>query len=263
MSGGYRFEGKVAVITGGGSGLGRAIAEEFSRLGAKVVVASRKKARLEAVVEAIAARGGTAASVVTDVGKSEDATHLIEVTKATFGAVDILVNCAAINFICPAKDLRPAVWDRVINVVLNGAFYCTRIAGKAMIASGRGGNIVSIVATYAWGAGPGVVHSASAKAGVLAMTRTLAVEWARYGIRVNAIAPGPVDTPGAATALWPNTAEYERLIRSVPLGRAGRPGEIAAATSFLCSDLAGFITGECLTVDGGEWLRRGYHPPGV
>lgn len=257
------FEGKVAIVTGGGSGLGRAIAEELAQLGARVMVASRKKARLDAVVDAITARGGTAASVVADVGKPEDAAHLIAVTNATFGDLDILVNSAAINFICAAKDVRPAVWHRVINVVLNGAFYCTRGAGRSMIASGRGGNIVSIVATYAWGAGPGVVHSASAKAGVLAMTRTLAVEWARYGIRVNAIAPGPIDTPGAANALWPSTSEYERLVASVPLGRAGQPGEIAAATSFLCSRRASFITGECLTVDGGEWLRRGYHPPGV
>jgi NAD(P)-dependent dehydrogenase (short-subunit alcohol dehydrogenase family) len=263
MSSTASFDGRVAVVTGGGSGLGRAIAEELARLGARVVVASRKKARLDAVVDAITARGGVAASVVTDVGKPEDAAHLVAVTQATFGSVDILINSAAINFIRPAKDLRPAVWHRVVNVVLNGSFYCAHAAGRAMIASGRGGAIVSIVATYAWGAGPGVVHSAAAKAGVLALTRTLAVEWARYGIRVNAIAPGVTDTVGAANSLWPSAAEYERLVATVPMGRAGQPREIAAATAFLCSEQASYVTGACLTVDGGEWLRRGYQPPGV
>jgi NAD(P)-dependent dehydrogenase (short-subunit alcohol dehydrogenase family) len=174
-----------------------------------------------------------------------------------FGGVDILINNAAGNFRAPAEKLSPNGWNAVVGIVLNGSFYCARAAGLRMIEQGRGGAILNNVVADAWTGGPGTVHSAAAKAGVLAMTRTLAVEWAPYGIRVNAIAPGPVETENAARNLWPTSEEEERLRKRVPLGRFGTVQEIAQAASYLVSDYAGYVTGEVLTIDGGEWLGKG------
>jgi len=249
------LKNRVAIITGGGTGLGKAMALEFSRLGAKIVVASRKLENLERTVNEIEAQGGSALAVQTDVREPAQVENLVAKTKERFGRIDILVNNAAGNFICPAEELSVNGWRAVVGIVLDGTFYCSRAVGKEMIASGRGGNILNIVATYAWGAGPGVIHSACAKAGVVAMTRTLAVEWAKYGIRVNAIAPGPVPTEGASKALWASPEAAERVRRSVPLQRFGTPEEIAKAAAYLVSDYAGFITGEVLTMDGGQWLN--------
>jgi NAD(P)-dependent dehydrogenase (short-subunit alcohol dehydrogenase family) len=174
-----------------------------------------------------------------------------------FGAIDILVNNAAGNFICPADKLSVNGWNAVVNIVLNGSFYCSRAAGLHMIESGRGGNILNIVAAYAWTGGPLTVHSASAKAGVVAMTRTLAVEWAHHKIRVNAIAPGPVETQGAGDRLWASPGSRDAMIRTVPRGRIGESREVADAAAFLVSDFADFITGEVLVMDGGQWLGKG------
>jgi NAD(P)-dependent dehydrogenase (short-subunit alcohol dehydrogenase family) len=147
--------------------------------------------------------------------------------------------------------------NAVIGIVLNGSFYCSRAVGRHLIARGGGGAIVSILANYAWTGSAGTIHSASAKAGVMAMTQTLAVEWARHRIRVNAIAPGPVESPGAARQLWSSDAAVDAITRSVPLGRWGRADEIADAAAFLVSPYAAYITGDVLTVDGGQWLNRG------
>ena len=144
-----------------------------------------------------------------------------------------------------------------MNIVLNGTFYCSRAAGQEMIKSGRGGNILNIVAAYAWTGGPGTIHSASAKAGVVAMTRTLAVEWARYKIRANAISPGPVETSGAGGQLWAAPEIREAMLKTIPRGRIGEPHEIAQAAAYLVSDYADFITGEVLVMDGGQWLGKG------
>src|SRR5688572_18890550 len=174
-----------------------------------------------------------------------------------FGHIDILINNAAGNFICRAEDLSPNGWNAVIGIVLNGSFYCSREVGRHMIARGGGGAIVSILANYVWTGSAGTIHSAAAKAGVMSMTQTLAVEWARHQIRVNAVAPGPIESRGAAKQLWDTPEAVERITEMVPLRRWGRPGEVADAVAFLVSDHAGFMTGETLTLDGGAWLSRG------
>jgi NAD(P)-dependent dehydrogenase (short-subunit alcohol dehydrogenase family) len=252
------LQNQVAVITGGGTGLGLAMAREFSRLGAKLVLASRSLEHLDLAAAEIRGQGGEVLAVPTDVRDPAQVDRLIAETKARFGSIDILVNNAAGNFVCKAEDLSPNGWRAVVDIVLNGSFFCSRAAGKEMIAQGRGGKILSVLATYAWTGGPGTVHSAAAKAGVLAMTRTLAVEWARHKIRVNAITPGASRTEGASSALWGNPEAARKLLEKLPAGRLGDPEEMARAASFLVSPYADYINGENLTLDGGAWLGRGF-----
>jgi NAD(P)-dependent dehydrogenase (short-subunit alcohol dehydrogenase family) len=251
--------GKTAIITGGGTGLGLAMAKRFAGLGANVVLASRSEAHLAAGAAAVTAAAPSAGvlTIPTDVRKPEDVDRMVEAAAQKFGRIDILINNAAGNFVCKAEDLSPNGWNSVINIVLNGSFYCSRAVGRHMIAAGTGGSIVSIVATYAWTGSAGTIHSAAAKAGVLAMTQTLAVEWARHKIRVNAVAPGPIESPGAAKQLWASDEAVARITEMVPLKRWGRPEEIADAVTFLVSPNSGYITGDVLTVDGGTWLGRG------
>ncbi len=191
----------------------------------------------------------------------EQVDALIAAAVERFGRVDVLVNDAAGNFVVRAEDLSPNGWRAVTSIVLDGGFLCARAAGRQMIAQGDGGAILSVIASYAWTGGPGTVHSAAAKAGLLAMTRTLAVEWAPHGIRVNTICPGPTATEGAGAALWPTPADEARVAASVPAGRLATVEEIAWWTTALCSRHAGYITGENLTIDGGHWLEHeGYMP---
>jgi NAD(P)-dependent dehydrogenase (short-subunit alcohol dehydrogenase family) len=234
------------------------MALEFCRLGARLALASRNWEHLEPTVGEIKARGGEAIAVQTDVRDPAQVDRLIAETKQKFGGIDILVNNAAGNFICKAEELSPNGWRAVVDIVLNGTFFCSRAAGREMIAQGRGGNILNVLATYAWTGGPGTAHSAAAKAGVLALTRTLAVEWGPYRIRVNAIAPGAVATEGAASALWGTPEAERKLLSKIPVGRMGRPEEIAHAAAYLVSPYAEYINGEALTMDGGAWLGRGF-----
>ena len=255
------FDGQVALVTGGGSGMGRAMAREFARLGAAVVVAGRRPDPLAETVALVEQAGGRALAASTDVRDPEQVDRMVAAAVAEYGRLDVLVNDAAGNFVVKAEDLSPNGWRAVTSIVLDGGFLCARAAGRQMIEQGDGGAICSVIASYAWTGGPGTVHSAAAKAGLLAMTRTLAVEWARHGIRVNTICPGPTATEGAGAALWPTPEDEARVAATVPLGRLATVEEVAWWTAALCSRRAGFVTGENLTIDGGHWLEQdGYMP---
>lgn len=248
---------KVVIITGGSSGMGKGMAIRFAKEGARVVITGRTKEKLEEAKLEIEQFPGQVLSVQMDVRNTDDIQKMIEHIDEKFGRIDILINNAAGNFICPAEDLSVNGWNSVINIVLNGTFYCSQAIGKYWIEKGIKGNIINMVATYARDAGPGVIHSAAAKAGVLAMTKTLAVEWGRkYGIRVNAIAPGPIERTGGADKLWISEEMAKRTIQSVPLGRLGTPEEIAGLAYYLCSDEAAYINGTCMTMDGGQHLHQ-------
>src|SRR3954467_10256427 len=212
------FKDQVAVVTGGGTGIGLAIATRLGSLGARIAIASRNAADRGEGCAALRPAGIDALAVQLDVRKPEQVDEMVLRTVKHYGSLDILVNNAAGNFVCRAEELSPNGWDAVIGIVLNGSFYCSRAVGQYMIARKRGGSIVSILANYVWTGSAGTVHSAAAKAGVMSMTQTLAVEWASHGIRVNAIAPGPIESAGAAKQLWDSPAAVQRITERVPLG---------------------------------------------
>ena len=252
------LKNQVAVITGGGTGIGLAIAKRLGSMGAHIAIASRKAEHLEQGSNALRDAGLDALAVQLDVRNPDQVDEMVLRTVKHFGSLDILVNNAAGNFICKAEDLSPNGWNAVVGIVLNGSFYCSRAVGQYMIARKRGGSIVSILANYVWTGSPGTIHSAAAKAGVMSMTQTLAVEWARHGIRVNAVAPGPIEaSPGAAQQLWSTPDAVERITAMIPGGRWGTPDHVADAVAFLSAPQSSFISGEILTIDGATWLNRG------
>ncbi len=247
------MKGQTVIITGGSSGMGLAMAKLFAEKGANVAITGRKLEKLEEAKNEIEGSAEQILCVQMDVRNPDDATRMVTETKEAFGKIDHLINNAAGNFIVQTKDLSVNGWNAVIDIVLNGTFYCSHAVGTDWIENKQKGSIINMVATYAWGAGPFVIHSASAKAGVLAMTRTLAIEWgSMYGIRANAIAPGPIERTGGADRLFASKEAEKRTIHSVPLKRLGTPEEIAQLAAFLLSEEASYINGECITIDGGQ-----------
>ncbi|WLR47120.1 2,4-dienoyl-CoA reductase [Halobacillus litoralis] len=252
------MENQVVIVTGGSSGMGLHMAKRFVQEGAKVAITGRNVERLEEAKKQIAAgKEDHVLTVQMDVREVEDTERMVKETVEAFGRIDHLVNNAAGNFIAPAEELSPNGWNSVINIVLNGTFYCSQAVGKYWIENEIKGSILNIVATYAWNAGAGVIHSASAKSGVLTMTRTLAVEWGtKYGIRANAIAPGPIERTGGAEKLFQSEKAAQRTLASVPLGRLGKPEEIAGLAKFILSEEGAYMNGEVVTLDGGQWLNK-------
>ena len=250
------FKGQVVLVTGGGTGLGLEISRLFARLGAKVAIASRDAGHHEALLGEAKERGWDAAAFTFDVREPDQVAAVCAGVAERFGSLDVLVNNAAGNFIRPAMDLPAKGWRAVIDIALSGVFYCSQAAGRIMREQEEGGAIVNIIAPYAWTGCPGVVHSVSAKAGVLAMTKTLAAEWAPYRIRVNCVAPGPFESKGAASRLWPTQEIRDAIEGQIPAGRFAETEEVAGAVAYLASRQAGYITGTELTIDGGWTLGK-------
>ncbi len=250
---------KIIVVTGGGTGLGRSMSKYFLELGAKVVICSRKKEVIEqAAKELQDETGGQCIGFSCDVRNYEEVESVLKQSVAEFGSVNGLVNNAAGNFISPTERLSHRAFDSVVDIVLKGSYNCSLAFGKYWIKNKIKANVLSIVTTYAWVGSGYVVPSACAKAGVLAMTRSLAVEWGKYGIRFNAIAPGPFPTKGAWDRLFPQEFLEKFDINSkIPLGRVGEHQELANLAAYLMSEYSAYINGDVITIDGGEWMKNG------
>lgn len=251
------FSGKTVIVTGGGTGLGKSMSKYLLELGANVVISSRKLDVLQETAKELESEtGGKVLAVACDVRKYEDVESMLQSAIERFGRVDYLVNNAAGNFISPTERLSHRAFDTIIDIVLKGTSNCTLAIGKYWIKEKIQGNILNITTTYAWTGSGYVVPSAAAKAGVLAITRSLGVEWAKYNIRVNAIAPGPFPTKGAWDRLFPKQfAEMIKPEMRVPLKRVGEHQELANLAAYLLSDFSAYMTGEVVTIDGGEWLN--------
>ncbi len=255
------FEGQCVVVTGGGTGLGKAIAVEFARLGAALGIVSRKEEHRAAGVAAVEAVGSRAVGVECDIRQADQVAAAFDAVEEAFGLPSTLVNNAAGNFPVPAEDMSPNAWRAVVSIVLDGTFFCSREFARRHIAAGTPGSILNIGASYAWTGGPGFAHSAAAKAGVKNMTETLAVEWGPYGIRVNGLVPGlfPHEDEVEAIKGVPDRGKQED--RRAPAGRVGYPRELGWAATFLASPFASYVSGCTLVVDGANWQRRAMLQP--
>lgn len=251
------LKGRAIFITGGGTGLGRAMSLRLAELGARIFLMGRREDPLRQTAEAINQAGSEAAWAIGDVRDPDAVEAAVAAAEKRFGPVDTLINNAAGNFAARTEKLSPNAFDAVVRIVLHGSFHCTMALGRRWIEARRPGTVLNILATYAaTGSGSGfVVPSACAKAGVLMLTRSLAVEWARYNIRLNAIAPGPFPTEGATSRLMPSQEFLEKTRQGLPMKRFGKPQELANLAAFLVSEQSGYINGECVIIDGARWLR--------
>jgi NAD(P)-dependent dehydrogenase (short-subunit alcohol dehydrogenase family) len=257
------LRGKTTVITGGGTGLGRSMALRLASLGAQVGLLGRRPDPLRETAETIRAAGGCAAAVPCDVRDPAAVAAGFDAVEKELGPVNQLVNNAAGNFLSASEDLTDNAFDSVVRIVLYGSFYCTRELGRRLIAKKERGEVISIVTTYTQSGSAFVLPSAAAKAGVLAMMRSLAVEWAAYGIRLNAVAPGPFPTEGAFTRLLPGSDLERQALKRVPLGRFGEHEELTNLIAYLLSDASPYQTGDLVTIDGGEALFSGQQFAGL
>lgn len=250
------LEGRTLLITGGGTGLGRSMALKCAGLGAKIAVVGRREEPLKATVGDIEKAGGQAAFAPCDVRDSGSVKNAVDALEGTLGPINALINNAAGNFLCASEDLSDNAFDAVVKIVLYGTFNCTREVGRRLIERKAEGHVISIVTTYAESGSAFVLPSASAKAGVLAMMRSLAVEWAAYGIRLNSIAPGPFRTDGAFSRLMVGELE-KQAIRRIPSKRFGEHDELTNLVAYILSDASPYQTGDCVTIDGAEELLSG------
>jgi peroxisomal 2,4-dienoyl-CoA reductase len=249
------LKGRTALITGGGSGIGLEIATTYARLGASVMLVGRNQERVEVAAKAITENGGKAAARKTDVRDYEEVEAAVQATVERFGTLDVLVNNAAGNFVCPTAELSPNGWRTVIDIDLNGTFYGCRAAYPHLKESPHGGSIISIITMLGVTGWPGAAHAAAAKAGILGLSRTLAVEWGPDKIRVNTISPGPIGDTEGVRKMYEEGGRGELEAKKTALGLFGRKEDIANAAAYLASSLASYVTGENLIVDGGRWLK--------
>lgn len=251
------LSGKTTVITGGGTGLGRSMALRMAGLGARVAVLGRRPEPLQETAKAIRDAGGVAAAVPCDIREPEAVARALDAVEKELGPANQLINNAAGNFLSPSEDLSPNAFNSVVQIVLYGTFHCTRELGRRLIERKQGGEVLSIVTSYAQTGSAFVLPSACAKAGVLAMMRSLAVEWAAYGIRLNAVAPGPFPTEGAFSRLLPGSEMEKQARRRIPSRRFGEHWELANLVAYLMSDASPYQTGDMVTIDGAEELFSG------
>lgn len=248
--------GRVALITGGGSGIGLGIARAFAKAGARLVLASRNLERLNGAVAELQALGAEAIAVKADVRVYEEVEAAVQAAVDRFGALDILIANAAGNFVVPAATMSPNAWKTVIDIDLNGTFFCARAAFDALRNSKHGGRLVAISTTRALEGWPGCAHAGAAKAGIMSLIRTLSGEWGPHGIRCNTIAPGAIGDTEGVKRIYEDQGRAERELSSIPLGMFGKTADIANAAVFLCSDAGAYINGADLVVDGGRNRSR-------
>jgi len=257
------YDGVTVVVTGGGTGLGRAIAVEFARLGAAVAVISRRPEHLDAGRAAVEAVGARAAGAQCDIRDAEQVAAAFDAVEEALGRPAVLVNNAAANFPVPAEDMSPNAWRTVVDITLNGTFFCAREFARRHLAAGTPASIVNVGASYAWTGGPGFAHSAAAKAGVKNMVETLAVEWGPYGIQVNGLVPGLFPHEDMTADIAGNLDRTHDKDACQPALRVGRLRELGWAATFLASPYARFVSGHTLVVDGANWQRRSLTNPAV